>query len=510
MTELPPVSPLDEHNRKLVGNVHPSDWTNPEPSGRYNLVVLGAGSAGLITAAVAAGVGAKVALIERHYLGGDCLNVGCVPSKGVIRASRMVAEARRASKELGLELAPGARPDFGAAMARMRRIRAAISDEDAATRYRDELGVEVFIGEARFTSQDTVEVGGRTLRFKKAVIATGARAADLPIEGLAAAGALTNETVFNLTELPPRLGVIGAGPIGCELAQAFRRLGSDVTVLHADDHVLPREDADAARIIEGRFLEEGIRLVPNARIEKVETRGAEKIVRFQRPDGRGDELAVDEILVAVGRTPNVEDMGLETVGVDHDPRRGVVVDDRLRTTNPRIFAAGDVCMDWKFTHAADAAAKIVVQNALFPGPKAKLSSLVMPWCTYTDPEVAHVGLYEHEARERGIPIDSYHVPLEQVNRAVADGEAEGFVKVHTKKGSDQILGATIVASHAGEMISEVTLAMVGKLGLGKVLQVIHPYPTQAEGIKRAAGLWRRATFTARTRAILERWFAWVR
>ncbi len=472
--------------------------------------MLGAGSAGLITAAVAAGVGAKVALIERHYLGGDCLNVGCVPSKGVIRASRMVAEARRASKELGLELAPGARPDFGAAMARMRRIRAAISDEDAATRYRDELGVEVFIGEARFTSQDTVEVGGRTLRFKKAVIATGARAADLPIEGLAAAGALTNETVFNLTECPARLGVIGAGPIGCELAQAFRRLGSDVTVLHADEHILPREDADAARIVEQRFREEAIRLLPSCRIEKVELRDGEKVIRFLHPDGRGDEIAVDEILVAVGRTPNVEDMGLETAGVEYDLRAGVKVDDRLRTTNRRIFAAGDVCMSWQFTHAADAAAKIVFQNALFPGPKAKLSSLVMPWCTYTDPEVAHVGLYPHEAEARGIAIDSYTVPLEQVNRAVADGEAEGFVKVHTRKGSDQILGATIVAAHAGEMISEVTLAMVGRLGLSKILQVIHPYPTQAEGIKRAAGLWRRETFTPRTKAFLTRFFAWRR
>ena len=510
MTELPPVSPLDEHNRKLVGNVHPADWTNPQPSGRYNLVVLGAGSAGLITAAVAAGVGAKVALVERHYLGGDCLNVGCVPSKGVIRASRMVAEARRAAKELGLELAPGAEPDFAAAMARMRRIRATISDEDAAARYRDELGVEVFLGDARFTGSDTVAVDGRTLRFKKAVIATGARAAELPIEGLAAAGALSNETVFNLTERPAHLGVIGAGPIGCELAQAFRRLGSEVTVLHADEHILPREDADAARIVEHRFREEGVRLVNGCRIEKVETRDGDKIIRFEHPDGRGEELAVDQILVAVGRTPNVEGMGLEAVGVDYDPRGGVVVDDKLRTTNPRIFAAGDVCMGWKFTHAADAAAKIVVQNALFPGPKARLSSLVMPWCTYTDPEVAHVGLYAHEARERGIEIDSYHVPLEQVNRAVADGEAEGFVKVHTRKGTDRILGATIVASHAGEMISEVTLAMVGKLGLGKILQVIHPYPTQAEGIKRAAGLWRRATFKPRTRAVLERFFAWRR
>ena len=239
MSDLPEVSPLDEHNTKLVRNVHPSDWTNPTPQGRYNLVVIGAGSAGLITAAIAAGLGARVALIERHYLGGDCLNVGCVPSKGVIRASRMVAEARRAQKEVGLALADGAKPDFALAMERMRRVRAQISDEDAAKRYSEELGVDVYLGNGRFTSNNTVDVDGTTLEFKKAVLATGARAIALPIEGLADAGYLTNETIFNLTECPRRFGVIGAGPIGCEMAQSFQRLGSEVVVLHADDHILP-------------------------------------------------------------------------------------------------------------------------------------------------------------------------------------------------------------------------------------------------------------------------------
>ncbi|TMA30171.1 MAG: FAD-containing oxidoreductase, partial [Deltaproteobacteria bacterium] len=250
MFEIPLVSPMDAHNQRLVENVHPPAWRNPAPAKRYNLVVIGGGTAGLITSAIAAGLGAKVALVERHYLGGDCLNVGCVPSKSVIRASRMVAEARRAQKEIGLALADGAQPDFGAAMERMRRIRAQISHDDSAARYRDELGVDVFLGDARFASRDTVAVGGALVRFKKAVIATGARAIALPIEGIEQAGFLTNETVFNLTERPRRFGVIGAGPIGCELAQAFRRLGSEVTVLHADPHVLPREDEDAARIVE--------------------------------------------------------------------------------------------------------------------------------------------------------------------------------------------------------------------------------------------------------------------
>ena len=509
MSELPQVSPLDEHNRTLVGNVHPSDWENPTPQGRYNLVVIGAGSAGLITAAIAAGLGAKVALIERHYLGGDCLNVGCVPSKGVIRASRMVAEARKASKEVGLALAPGAEPDFAAAMERMRRVRAEISHEDAASRYRDELGVEVFIGDARFSGKDTVEVGGQTLRFKKAVIATGARAIALPIEGLSESGYLTNETIFNLTERPRRFGVIGAGPIGCEMAQAFGRLGSEVTVIHADDHILPREDADAAKIVEAQFQEEGVRLVPNAKIVRVERQGDEKIVHFTGANGQEDRVVVDELLLGVGRAPNVDGLGLEEVGVEYDARRGVHVNDYLQTTNPRIYAAGDICMNWKFTHAADAAAKIVVQNALFFRTK-KLSSLVMPWATYTDPEIAHVGMYEHDAKAKGLEIDTFHVPLSQVNRAVADGEDDGFVKIHTKKGSDQILGATIVASHAGEMISEITLAIVGKLGLGKILETIHPYPTQAEGIKRAAGLYTRQRATPTVVKWLSRWMAFQR
>jgi len=506
MSDSPAAPPVDEHEQTRLHNVQPPDWTNPEPSGTYNLVVVGAGSAGLISAAVAAGLGAKVALVERHQLGGDCLNVGCVPSKAVIRASRMVAEARRAWKEIGLPLADGAEPDFGAVMERMRRVRARISHEDAAARYRDELGVDVFLGEARFTGRRTLEVGGTTLRFQRAVIATGARAVALPIEGLEEAGYLTNETVFDLTERPRRLGVIGAGPIGCELAQAFHRLGCEVTVLHADAHALPREDADAAAIVERRLQEEGVRLVPETKIQRVERSGEERVVHFLHPDGRADRVVVDALLLGVGRAPNVEGLGLERAGVDYDAKRGVHVSDHLQTSNRRIYAAGDVCMDWKFTHAADAAAKIVVQNALFLRTK-KLSSLVMPWCTYTDPEVAHVGLSVHEAEAKGAPVDVHHVPLSQVNRAVTDGEEEGFVKVLCEKGGDRILGATIVGAHAGEMISEITLAMVEKIGLGRILQVIHPYPTQAEGIKRAAGLYTRGRATPTVLKWMRRWMA---
>jgi pyruvate/2-oxoglutarate dehydrogenase complex dihydrolipoamide dehydrogenase (E3) component len=496
----------DANDRELIDNVRPPDWKNPEPAGRYNLVVIGAGSAGLIASAVAAGLGARVALVERHRMGGDCLNTGCVPSKSLIRASRMVAEARRASAELGLELAVGAEIDFGAVMRRMRRLRARISAEDAATRYRDELGVDVFFGEARFAGRDVARVDGAPLRFQRAVIAAGARAAAPPVAGLAQAGYHTNDTIFELGQRPRRLGVIGGGPVGSELAQAFGRLGCQVVVFEMADHLLPREDPDASEVVEDRLAAEGVQLVLGCTLEQVEVRDGEKWIRATRAGGELVQVAVDEILVAAGRAPNVLGLGLEEAGVEFDADRGVRVDDTLRTSNPRIFAAGDVCMSWKFTHAADAAAKIAVQNALFV-PTKKLSSLVMPWCTYTDPEVAHVGLTEREAEALGISVDTYEVPLGAVNRCVLDGEDAGFVKIHVERGRDRIVGATVVASHAGEMISEVTLAMVGKLGLGSILNVIHPYPTQAEGIQRAAAAYTRARLTPRVKKVLDGWMA---
>jgi pyruvate/2-oxoglutarate dehydrogenase complex dihydrolipoamide dehydrogenase (E3) component len=504
----PELRPRDEHDERLLANVHPADWRNPTPAPRYNLVVIGAGTAGLITAAVAAGLGAKVALVERALLGGDCLNVGCVPSKAVIRSARRAHEARSA-QALGLRLETGADVDFGAVMRRMRQIRARISEDDSARRYQTELGADVFLGEARFTGPDRVEVGGAELRFRRAVIATGARPVEPGIEGLADAGFLTNETVFQLTERPARLAVIGGGPIGCELAQAFRRLGSEVVLFHDAAHVLNREDADAASLVQNALRRDGVELVLGSRIQKVAAGAGGKRVRFSAEGGGEREVAVDEILVGAGRAPNVEGLGLEAVGVAFDAKRGVRVDDQLRTTNRRIFAVGDVAMDWKFTHAADAAAKIVVQNALF-FRRLRLSDLVMPWCTYTDPEVAHVGLVEHDARARGIGIDTFTIPLERVNRAVCDGEEEGFVKVHVSQGGDRILGATIVASHAGEMISSITLAMVAGLGLSKIAATIHPYPTQAEGIKAAANAYLRTRLTPRVGRLFARFLAWTR
>jgi pyruvate/2-oxoglutarate dehydrogenase complex dihydrolipoamide dehydrogenase (E3) component len=502
----PPVSPSDSFNQELVAHVHPPDWVNPTPAPRYNLVVIGAGTAGLVTAAGAAGLGAKVALIEKQLMGGDCLNVGCVPSKSLIRSSRAAFDARDAVR-FGIRVPPGTEVDFAAVMARLQKLRAGISHHDSAKRFSD-LGVDVFLGEAHFSSSDAIEVAGKILRFKRAVVASGARAVQPPIEGLAEAGFLTNETVFDLTERPRRLAIIGGGPIGCELAQAFQRLGSQVILFHKNSHLLDREDSDAATVVQNAFLREGIRLVLKAKLIRVERKVSEKTIHFEA-NNSSDSVTVDEILAGAGRTPNTEGLNLDAVGVDYDKIEGIKVNDRLQTSNPRIYAAGDICMKWKFTHAADFAARIVIQNALFFGRK-KLSALTMPWCTYTDPEIAHVGLYEREAVERRIAVNTFIRDFKDVDRAIIDGEESGFVKIHVKKGTDEIIGATIVARHAGEMISEISVAMAANLGLGKLSSVIHPYPTQAEAIRQCGDAYNRTRLTPFVKELFSRWLAWRR
>jgi pyruvate/2-oxoglutarate dehydrogenase complex dihydrolipoamide dehydrogenase (E3) component len=514
LTEQNLILPDDEHNRKLVENVHPSNWVNPEPAGRYNMVVIGAGTAGLVTAVIAAGVGAKVALVERHLMGGDCLNVGCVPSKGILRASRAWAELARAA-EFGIRIPSGVKFDFAAAMARMRKLRARISHTDSAHRYKG-LGVDVYIGNARFRGPDQVEVkgraGDRTLTFAKAAIATGARASAPPVPGLKEAGYVTNETVFSLTELPRRLGVIGAGPIGCELAQAFARFGSQVHLIEALHGIMPNEDRDAAGIVEASLIRDGVSLLCCGKDLKVERSAAGKRLTV---DSHGEhyDVEVDEILVGAGRTPNVDGLDLGSVGVEYD-KTGVKVNDWLQTTNPQIYAAGDIASKYKFTHAADAMAQIVIQNALFPHPlglgRASAASLVMPWCTYTDPEIAHVGMYEAEAKQNGIEVETYTAKLDEVDRAILDGEEEGFARVHIQKGTDKIVGATVVAAHAGDLISEFSVLMKAGGGARTLGSTIHPYPTQAEVNKKAVNLWRRAHFTDGQKKILTKWFSWTR
>jgi pyruvate/2-oxoglutarate dehydrogenase complex dihydrolipoamide dehydrogenase (E3) component len=504
MRPYPELLPDDPADQALAAAVHPADWINPQPAGRYNLVVIGGGTAGLVAAAGAAGLGAKVALVERHLLGGDCLNAGCVPSKGLLRAARALYDARHGAG-FGVRGGEGVSGEFAVAMERLRRVRSQLSSHDSARRFRDELGVDVFFGQAVFEGSDCVTVADQRLCFHRAAICTGARAAAPPVPGLAEAGYLTNETVFTLTELPPRLAVIGAGPIGCELAQAFARFGSHVTLIDLAPQLLGREDPDAAALLRTAFAREGIDLRLGVQLSRVERRGNERLVQLVQ-DGVPVELAVDQVLVGVGRSPNLEGLGLDRAGIAWD-KRGISVTDTLRTTNRRVYAAGDCCSPLKFTHTADAQARILLANALFAG-RQKSSALTVPWCTYTDPEVAHVGLYERDAGEQGIQVTTLTVPLAEVDRAVLDGESEGFARVHLRAGSDKILGATIVARHAGEMISELSLAITNNLGLSAIGRTIHPYPTQAEAVRKLADAWNRTRLTPTVKRILGTWLNW--
>lgn len=491
----------DAHDHERLDNVHPAGWRNPQPADRYSLVVVGAGTAGLVAAHAAAALGAKVALIERNLLGGDCLNVGCVPSKAIIRTARLCADMRDAG-QYGAQPPDDPRVDFTAVMQRMRGIRARISHADSVHRLLA-AGVDVFFGEARFTGTDTLTVDGTKLRFKKALIATGARPDTPSIPGLVEAGFLTNENVFDLTELPRRLLVIGGGPLGCELAQAFCRFGAQTIIVQDWPLFLPKEERDAAQLLSDAFARDGIDVRLNTRAVNVRTDGGQKLVDLISDDYKST-VVVDAILTGTGRAPNVDGLNLEAAGVDFDTALGIRVDDFLRSSNRRIYAAGDACLEHKFTHTADASARIVVRNALFLG-RQRLSALTIPWCTYTDPAIAHVGLYVRQAHKRGIPVKTFTIPMHDVDRAIADNEETGFVKIHVKERTDRILGATIVARHAGDMINEITLAMVAGIGLRTLAHVIHAYPTQAEAIKKAADAYNRTRLTPAIQTLLRGW-----
>ena len=494
----------DAFDRERLENVHPAGWRNPQPADRYHLVVVGAGPAGLVAANGAAALGAKVALVERDWLGGDCLNVGCVPSKTLIRTARLYAEMRDA-EHYGAQLPADIRVDFPAAMQRMRRIRARLSHADSVRRLQA-AGVDVFFGEARFAGADVLTVDGAKLRFRKAMIATGARPDTPSISGLSEAGYLTNENVFDLARLPRRLLVIGGGPLGCELAQAFSRFGAQTIIVESLPLFLTREERDAAQILSDAFARDGIEVRLNTTAVNVRVENGQKLVDLVSDDYQST-VAVDAILTGTGRLPNVEGLDLEAAGVDCDAITGIHINDFLQTSNPRIYAAGDVCLEHRYTHTADASARLVVRNALFPG-RQRLSALTIPWCTYTDPEIAHVGLYVREARDQDIPVRTFTIPMHDVDRALADGEETGFVKIHVKERTDRILGATIVARHAGEMINEITLAMVAGIGLRTLARVIHAYPTQAEAIRMAADAYTRTRLTPTIQSLLRRWVNW--
>ena len=495
----------DAHDKQLIENCHAPGRRNPAPAKKYNLVVIGGGTAGLVSAAGAAALGAKVALVERNLLGGDCLNVGCVPSKSILRAARAAHDAMN-SVPFGIALPSKPEIDFGAVMARMRKLRADISNHDSVERF-TKLGVDVFIGDGKFVGPNAIDVGGKVLRFSRAVIATGGRPKEPPIQGLREAGYYTNETIFTLTELPRRLAVIGAGPIGCELAQAFQRFGSAVTLITDGSGILAKEDRDAADVLHRQLEKDGVRIITGGKIQRVEAKAGEKQLTFTIND-QAATVGCDAILVAVGRAPNIENLGLDEAGIGYSIR-GVDVDERLRTTHSRVFAAGDVCSRYQYTHAADAMARIVVANALFLA-RRKVTDLVIPWCTYTDPEIAHVGYYEEDARAAGFDVTTLAQRLSDIDRARLDGETQGFAQVHYDKKTARILGGTIVARHAGEMIGELTLAITAKQKIGMLSATIHPYPIQAEALHKIGDAYMRTKLTATVQVIFKKWLAWRR
>lgn len=469
--------------------------------GTYNVVVIGAGTAGLVTAAGTAGLGGRVALIERGKMGGDCLNTGCVPSKALISSARLVEQIRRA-EEWGLEKQEPLF-EFGKVFARMRERRARLAPNDSVERF-ESLGVDVFRGQARLLSPHEVAVGDTVLKARNIVIAAGSRAAMPALEGLDAVPHYTNETIFDeLQKKPDRLLVLGGGPIGCELGQVFARLGVAVTIAQKAPQILEKEDADAAGVLRRRLEAEKIRVLTGVEAKMAVRQGGTVRVWIEGDEDRRP-LDCDAILIAAGRTPNTDGLDLEKAGVEYG-QKGIRVNACLQTSQPNIYAAGDIAGPYQFTHVADAHARVVVRNILFPWKKARFDDTVVPWCTYTDPEVARVGLNEDQARKRGIACDVWMEPLEKLDRAVVESAEAGFAKVLTAKGKDEILGVTLVSERAGDLLHEFVLAMKAGVGLKRISGMVHAYPTFAELAKRLADQHQKGRLTP----FAKRVFAWL-
>ncbi|MEP7208377.1 MAG: mercuric reductase [Casimicrobiaceae bacterium] len=463
----------------------------------FDLVVIGGGSGGLVVAAGGATLGAKVALVEKDRLGGDCLWTGCVPSKALIKSARVAHEMREAAR-WGLTGADP-EPDIAKVMAHVADVIAAIAPHDSPERFRG-LGIDVILEAGKFVGPDAFEVGGRTLTASHFVLATGSRPAVPPLPGLEQVPYLTNENVFDLRQPVPSLAVIGGGPIGCELAQSFRRLGSEVTVIDVAKQLLPKEDPDLVAVVAQRLRDEGVTVLLDAKVGAVE--GSAGALRLTAEGAQGTRAVnASHVLVATGRAPNLDHLGLEAAQVKTEKGR-LVMDDRLRTTNPRIYAVGDIAGPLQFTHMAEHQAGIVLRQTLFKMFWARPSSVV-PWCTFTDPELARVGLSETEAREKNIDHAVHRFSLADNDRAQADGATEGFAKLITGK-SGKILGVAIVGSHAGELIAEYALAMQNDLSASALSNTIHPYPTLSQTNRRVADEQRKAGLTPWRRKLLQR------
>jgi pyruvate/2-oxoglutarate dehydrogenase complex dihydrolipoamide dehydrogenase (E3) component len=454
----------------------------------YNMIVIGAGAAGLVSSLIAATLRARVLLIEKHKMGGDCLNTGCVPSKAIIRSAKLVHQAKNSS---ALGLSPVEIPvDFAKVMDRVTSVVRAIEPHDSVERY-TKLGVECLAGNACLIDPWTVEVDGKKLTTRNIILASGAEPALPTFPGLDQVKFFTTDTLWNLRELPKRLLILGGGPIGCELAQAFSRLGARVTQVEANDRILAREDSDVAEVVTERFRSEGIEILARHRALRFEQKGDSGIAVLET-NGQEKRVEFDAVLIALGRKARTKGFGLEALGVQLKKSGEIEADSFLRTNFPNIYVCGDATGPYQFTHMAAHQAWFASINALFaPFWKFKVDYRIVPWCTYTDPEVARVGLSESEAKSKGIQVDVTKYGIDDLDRAIADGETHGFVKVLTQPGSDKILGATIVGAHAGEILIEFVTAMKFGIGLGKILQTIHSYPTFAEANKFAAGVWRK-------------------
>ncbi len=474
----------------------------------YNIIVIGAGSAGLVSAYIGSIVNAKVALIEKHKMGGDCLNTGCVPSKALIRTGKILSYIKR-SQDFGLK---SAQVDFQFpdVMERVHNVIKKVEPHDSIERY-TQLGVDCITGSAKILSPHEVQVDGKTLTTKNIIIATGARPAVPPIPGLDQVDYLTTDTIWDLRELPKKLVVMGGGPIGCELAQCFARLGSEVTLVEMLPDILIREDEEASHMVRQKFIAEGVDVRINSKCKEVVVQDGKNFMLVEK-EGTTDRVEFDQLLVAVGRAANAKGFGLEDIGVKLGPRGTVEVDSYLRTTTQiNIFACGDVAGPFQFTHTAAHQAWYCAVNALFsPFKKFKVDYSVIPWATFTDPEVARVGLNEKDAKEQGIPYEVATYGIDDLDRAIADSEDKGYVKVLTPPGKDKILGVTIVGYHAGDLITEFVLAMKHGLGLNQILGTIHIYPTMAEANKYAAGIWKKDHAPTGLLNFIRKFHAWRR